>query len=141
MGAKSGLLKNIPIDLLVILLSYVNFANAYSTLFLNRGLLSFKSTALSTKYSMTSSSPTGSLFYSLLLFVNPITLNPLWVYWIPDLDHVHMLRTFSGSLVLRQPSLCLQEYKLDPSFQCCLHMYPLVLYRTRFPLFVLPMGV
>ena len=79
MGAKLGLLKTISIDPLVILPSCMNFIHAYSTLFLNEKLLLFKKTGISAKYAMNSLSSTGSLACPLLLFVNSIALNLLWV--------------------------------------------------------------
>lgn len=42
MDIKSELLKNIPINFLVILLSYINFAPTFSLLLLNKRLLLFK---------------------------------------------------------------------------------------------------
>lgn len=54
MMAKLKLLKNISIDLLVILLSCINLTYAYLTLFLNEKPFLFKKTNVSAKYAMIS---------------------------------------------------------------------------------------
>ncbi len=59
MGAKVRLLKNIVIDLFVILLTCITLAYSYSTLFLNRKQLSV-SPGISVTSAMASLFPTGS---------------------------------------------------------------------------------
>ncbi len=58
-GAKMGLLKNIIIDLFVILLACINFAHLYSTLFLNGSRLSALP-GISATSAIASLTPTGS---------------------------------------------------------------------------------
>lgn len=91
MGAKLELLKNTFIDILVILLSYINFTYIYLILFLNKKPMQFKITDISAKYAITSSFPTDFSAYSFLLFINPITLNLFWVDEIPSFDQVLVL--------------------------------------------------
>ena len=72
------LLKNIIINCFVILLAYIKLAHLYSILFLNDGQL-FVSPGIFATFAMTFSSSTGSSTWPLLLSLNLINLNLLWV--------------------------------------------------------------
>ncbi len=94
MSIKVRLLKNIVIDLFVILLACINLAHSYSTLFFNGRQLSI-SLSISATSAMTFLSPTSSLVWPLLPSLNLIYLNPLWVDWIHNLDSEVVLYTLS----------------------------------------------
>ncbi len=94
MGATVGLLKNIVIDLFVILLACMNLTHLYSILFLNGRQLS-ASSGIFTIFAMASLSSTGFPTWSLLPSLNLINLNPLWVNLILDLDREVVLYTVS----------------------------------------------
>ena len=100
-GAKSGLLKNIPIDPFDILLICINFAHAYWILFLNGRKLLFHKIDISAIYAMVFFLSTGSLAFFFLPSLNLIDLNPLWMGWIPDLDWLEqMVCLLSGGICL-----------------------------------------